>query len=224
MRPGYVLWFALCSVLFDAGLISAQQTPRDSAPPARYDAGVFANDTYTNECLGFSFPMPSGWLAKSQGISGIAKAIHLPGGGLNLLMIEHPKQGAFGNTITLYASPASEALGSAKDFVTRAVQTQVTRNPQNNQILRETFAVDYAGKHFFRADYKAAQPRASVRSFVFTRFRNYYLGEMIEAASPAELDSAADSLKRISFREDVPDPKCSTGEEARAGSRSHAPN
>ena len=58
-------------------------------------------------------------------------------------------------------------------------------------------------------------PRASFRSLVFTRFRDYYIGEMIEAASTEELDRAADSLKKISFREDVRDPKCATGEVAR---------
>jgi hypothetical protein len=212
----YVLRLSLCSLVLATGSVLAQQP--ESKPPAvpTYADGLFANNTYTNECMGISFTVPSGWLAKRQGFNGPSKAIHLPGGGLNLLMVEQPKQGTFGNTITLYAAPATEATGSAKDFVTHAVQTQVTRSPQNSEIVRETFPVDYAGKHFFRADYKTSKPRATVRSLIFTRFRDYYIGEMVEAGSTAELDSAIDSLKKISFREDVRDPKCATGEVARS--------
>ena len=145
--------------------------------------------------MGISFTVPSGWLAKRQGFNGPSKAIHLPGGGLNLLMIEQPRQGTFGNTITLYAAPATDATGSAKDFVAHAVQTQVTRSPQTSELVRDTFPVDYAGKHFFRADCKTSKPRAALRSMIFTRFRDYYIGEMVEAGSPAELDSAVDSLR-----------------------------
>jgi len=213
MRLTFLLPFILCFAVLTTGFILAQQSADKPAGALTYDAGVFANNAYTNECMGISFPVPSGWMAKR--INGPSKAIHLPGGGLNLLMIEQPRQGTFGNTITLYATPAIHATESAKEFVTQAIQTQVTHNPQNNQLVRETFAVDYAGKHFFRADYKTTLPRASLRSLIFTRFRDYYIGEMVEAGSAAELDKAVDSLKGISFREDVRDPKCATGEVAK---------
>jgi hypothetical protein len=216
MRVTFVSPFSLCSLILATGFVFAQQPAGKQPAAPTYDAGFFANNTYTNECMGISFTMPSGWLAKRQGFDGPSKAIHLPGGGLNLLMIEQPKQGTFGNTITLYAAPATEATGSAKDFVTHAVQTQVTRSPQNNELVRDTFPVDYAGKHFFRADYKTSKPRATLRSLIFTRFRDYYIGEMVEVGNTAELDSAIDSLKNISFREDVRDPKCATGQMARS--------
>lgn len=215
MRLTFLLPFFLGSALLTTRVALGYQSADKSAGAPTYDAGVFANSTYTNDCMGISFPVPSGWMAKRQAINGPSKAIHLPGGGLNLLMIEQPRQGTFGNTITLYASPAIDATESAKEFVTHAIQTQVTRNPQNNHLVRETYAVDYVGKHFFRADYKTTLPRASLRSLIFTRFRDYYLGEMVEAGSAAELDKAVDSLQGISFREDVRDPKCATGEVAK---------
>lgn len=215
MRLTFIVQFPLCCALLAPGFVFGQHPATQPPAAPTYDAGVFAHDTYTNECMGISFPVPSGWLAKSQGISGPAKAIHLPGGGLNLLMIEKPNPGTFGNLITLFATPATEPTGSARDFVTHAIETQIKHNPQNNQLVRETFPVEYAGKNFFRADFKTNMPRASFRSLVFTRFRDYYIGEMIEAASTEELDRAADSLKKISFREDVRDPKCATGEVAR---------
>ncbi len=216
MRVTFGLPFSLCSFVLATSFVLGQQP--GSKPPAAptYADGSFANNTYTNECMGISFTVPSGWLAKRQGFNGPSKAIHLPGGGLNLLMIEQPRQGTFGNTITLYAAPATDATGSAKDFVAHAVQTQVTRSPQTSELVRDTFPVDYAGKHFFRADCKTSKPRAALRSMIFTRFRDYYIGEMVEAGSPAELDSAVDSLKNISFGEDVRDPKCATGEAVRS--------
>jgi len=188
----------------------AQQPPPTAATAPRVDAGQYAHDTYSNECLGFSFHMPQGWLAKRQGISGPARAIHQAGGGLGLFMIEQPKQGTFGNTITLYATPVSDQNADAKEFVSHAAQAQTKRAPDKNKILRDTSVVEYGGKKFFRSDYKVSfsYGPAAYRSMVFTRFRNYLLGEMVNASSQDELNQAVDSLKGIAFREDVPNPTC----------------
>jgi hypothetical protein len=189
---------------------SAQEPKNAPTETPRVDLGAYASDTYTNECLGIAFHMPAGWVAKSQGVSGLSRAIHHPGGGLGLLMIEQPKQGTFGNTITLYAVAATDSKITAKDFVTNAVRTQISRAPDKNDLLRDTSAVDYGGKHFFRSDYKAALPygHSAYRAFVFTQFRGYFFGEMLSTGSAEELNRAADSLRGISFLEDVPNPKC----------------
>jgi len=201
---------AILLTFLATALVFAQQAPPVAATAPRLDEGQYAHDTYSNECLGFSFHMPAGWLAKSQGINGLARAIHQPGGGLGLLMIEQPKQGTFGNTITLYATATTAQNADPKEFVTHAVQAQLKHAPDKNQVLRDTSAVEYGGKKFFRSDYKAALPYGhdAYRSFVFTRFRNYFLGEMVNTGSQEELDHAVDSLKGISFREDVPNPSC----------------
>ncbi len=189
---------------------AAQQSPPAAAAAPRVDAGQYMHETYTNECLGFSFHLPAGWLAKNQGINGPARAIHQAGGGLGLFMIEQPKQGTFGNTITLYATPANQQNADPKEFVSHAVQAQVKRAPDQNKLLRDTGAVEYGGKKFFRSDYKVSfsYGRDSYRSLVFTRFRNYLIGEMVNAGSQEELNQAVDSLKGISFREDVHNPTC----------------
>ncbi len=188
----------------------AQQPPPTAGTAPRVDAGQYMHDTYSNECLGFSFRMPQGWLAKRQGISGPARAIHQVGGGLGLFMIEQPKQGTFGNTITLYATPANEQTAGAKEFVSHAVGAQIKHAPDKNKLLRDTGLVEYGGKKFSRSDYKVSfsYGPAAYRSLVFTRFRNYLIGEMVNASSQEELNQAVDSLKGISFREDTPDPSC----------------
>src|SRR5215813_13840046 len=143
----------------------AQQTPSATATEPRFDAGQYANDTYSNECLGFSFHMPSGWLAKSQGISGLARAIHEKGGGLGLLMIEQPKPGRFGNIISLYATETTAQHSDPKEFVSNAVQAQVKRAPNQGELVRDATSVEYGGRKFFRADYKAALPFGNTTAF-----------------------------------------------------------
>ena len=144
-------------------------------------------------------------MAKSQGISGPARAIHQQGGGLGLLMIEQPKPGTFGNTITLYATAGSDQNEDAKEFVNHAIQAQTKHAPEKNEVLRDASALEYGSKKFFRSDYKAALPygHTAYRSFVFTHFRNYFIGEIVNTGSQAELDHAVDSLKGIPFREDT---------------------
>ena len=200
---------ALVFLVLATALAFAQQTPPAATTAPRVDAGQYAHDTYSNECLGFSFHMPQGWLAKRQGISGPARAIHQAGGGLGLFMIEQPNQGTFGNTITLYATTANDKNGP-KEFVSDAVQAQIKRAPEKNKLLRDTGLVEYGGKKFFRSDYKVSfsYGRDAYRSLVFTRFRNYLIGEMVNTGSQEELNRAIDSLKGISFREDVPNPSC----------------
>jgi hypothetical protein len=201
-------------VILAQSIASAQEPKSAATETPRFDLGSYASDTYTNECLGISFHMPAGWLAKSQGVSGVSRAIHHPGGGLGLLMIEQPKPGTFGNTITLYAVAATDPKIAARDFVTNAVQTQISRVPDKNELLGDTSAVDYGGKHFFRSDYKATLPygHSAYRAFVFTQFRGYYVGEMVSTGSAEELNRAVDSLRGILFLEDVPNPKCKTGQ------------
>ena len=197
-------------VVIATAVAFAQQPATAPTAAPRFDAGQYAHDTYSNECLGFSFHMPAGWLAKSQGINGLARAIHQQGGGLGLLMIEQPKQGTFGNTITIYATAATDQIAGAKEFVSHAVQTQTQHARDKNEVLRDASAVEFGGKKFFRSDYKAALPygHTAYRSFVFTRFRNYFIGEMVNTGSEEELNHAVDSLKGISFLEDTPNPSC----------------
>ena len=200
--------FVLACILASALAFARQSSPAATAAP-RFDAGQYAHDTYSNDCLGFSFHMPDGWLAKSQGVNGLARAIHQQGGGLGLLMIEQPKQGTFGNTITLYATEARDQ--TPKEFVSNAVQAQIKHAPAKNELLRDAAVVEYGGKKFFRSDYKAALPyggHSAYRSLVFTRFRNYFIGQMVSTGSEKELDHAVDSLKGISFLADTPNPSC----------------
>jgi TonB family protein len=77
------------------------------------------------------------------------------------------------------------------------------------ELVRETYAVDYGGKIFFRADYnQKLNVRTPYKSLVFTKFRGFYIGEVLSAESSGALELAASSLNGISFGEDEPNSKC----------------
>ncbi len=168
---------------------------------------------YTNECLGFWFTLPDGWEINNIGRTAPEKAIHLPGGSLGLLLIDQHTSRPLGNRIALMANPATDSAVTAKDFVNSAVQSQINLNPQKRQLLRGAYPVDYAGKQFFRSDYKQSfsDGRSSYEVFVFAKFRGYFIGESVSAGSPEEMDQGVGSLRNLVFQQDQPNPDCVMG-------------
>jgi TonB family protein len=186
------------------------QQSSDSAPNTlAYENGTIANNSYTNECFGFSLTIPDGWQLNTQVVGPDAKGRHTPGGGLVLLVIERHKDGAFGDRIVLTASDASGLPPTVQEFVSGSVQQQIKSDPEHRELLRDAHIVDYAGKHFARADYKQRLgERPLYLSFVYTKFRGHYIGETLMSGSPEGLEESANSLQYSSFREDQPNSKC----------------
>lgn len=198
--------FAVCGIL--AGVASAQAS--NSAPPAapEYENGSLANNSYSNECFGFSIPIPDGW--QSNPVSPDGRAKHLPGGGIALLVVRQPQPApATGNTIILTARDTMGSAPTVKEFVSATVHSQVNADKEHRELLRDAFPVDYAGQHFFRAEYKLSTNGQQIFSgFAYTKFRGYYIGATLVAGSAEGLEESAKALNHISFREDTPDPKC----------------
>jgi TonB family protein len=223
-------WFCAVAVgLLAAALTSAQQPGNDSPstpsnPPSgtlssgrsasgtlTFENGTVANGVYSNECFGFSMPIPAGWEVDSAVTAG-GKARHRSDKGLVLLFLsQHPsQQGQLPGRIILSAWDSAGRPGNAQDFVFNAVRAQISVIAEKRELVRATFAVDYGGRRFFRSDYKAPL-RDNIplyMAYVYTEFRGYFIGETLAAASPEGLDEAADSLQQISFQDDQPNPKC----------------
>ena len=201
-------WF--CTVA--AGLLTtvftfAQQPGADSSNPLAFENGTIANGIYTNECFGFSLPIPAGWEVNDAVTAG-GKARHRSDGSLVLLFLHG--QGKLPGRIIFSARNSTDHTGNAQDFVSDAVRAQTNSPTEKRELVRYTFAVDYGGRHFFRSDYKAMM-RDNIPlyfAYVYTEFRGYFIGETLAAASPEGLDQAANSLQQISFREDEPKSKC----------------
>jgi TonB family protein len=200
----------LLSFALAPALVCGQQPGNNSAVTLAYENGRIENNTYTNECLGFSLAIPDGWQVNSQLLGADGKASHVAKGVLFLLVIDQQKPGSALKRVGLYARDASASAASAQEFVSAAIHGQVTLDPEHRQLVRDTFSVDYGGKHFSRADYKQTLANGTTfyLAFIYTKFRGYYIGGNLAAGSPDELDQSANSLQHISFLEDVPNPKC----------------
>ncbi len=201
------LHFVVIAVLTHA-FARAQQPSNDSPNTLTFENGTVANGIYSNECFGFSLPIPAGWEVNDAVTAG-GKARHRSDKSLLLLYLY--QQGKPGGII-LNAWDSAGHSGNAQDFVSDAVRAQSNFQTEKRELVRETFAVDYGGRHFFRSDYKAMMRDTPVYlAYVFTEFRGYFIGETLASSSPAGLDEAASSLQRISFQEDQVNPKCVMG-------------
>ncbi len=187
-----------------------------SVPPdnLRFDRGTIAGGTYTNGCLGLTFSIPDGWdLSSIPGLTS-GHALHLPGGGLRLLIIGRHREDSFGDQISLDANDASKnPTLTAEAFVRGAAQSLVNVDREKREIVHDAFVTEYAGKQFYRVDYKQSISNgvALYIGYAYTKFGGYFIGVTVAATSPERLNEAADSLKGISFQRDSPSSSCVVG-------------
>lgn len=198
---------ALATTLAFAQTTDSAQTPDNASSSAlNFENGVIANGTYSNECLGFSLPLPAGWKIDESIIAG-GRARHRSDKSLVLLFLR--KEGDPISRIILSASAPADETSSARDFVSSAVHEQIKVSP-DRELVREAAAVDFGGQHFIRADYKGmlGGKQPVYFGYVYSKFRGYMIGETIVATTPQGLDEAASSLQAISFQTDQINPKC----------------
>jgi TonB family protein len=197
-------------VVMGCGIALAQQPSNGSSAMLAYENGRIENSVYTNECFGFSFAIPDGWHIITQALGNDAKGIHTGKGALVLLMLDQKKEGSLGNAITLNTFDASIYDKTVRELVSRYARVYVNADRDYREIARDTYSVEYAGRTFSRADIKHTMRGGSVlyEAFVYTKFREYYIGGFLSAGTPEGLELAAKSLQGISFHEDEPNPKC----------------
>ncbi|MFZ0800081.1 MAG: energy transducer TonB [Terriglobales bacterium] len=205
-------WFCVVGVgLLAATLASAQQPGNDSSNTLKFENGTIANGVYSNECFGFSFQIPAGWEVNDAVTAG-GKARHRSDKSLVLLFLH--QQGKLPGRIILSALDSAGHIGGPQEFVTIAVRAQINSPTEKRELVRYTFAVDYGGRRFFRSDYKApmSDNTSLYFAYVYTEFRGYFIGETLAAASPEELDEAANSLRAVSFQQNEINPTCAMGD------------
>jgi hypothetical protein len=196
--------FCACAVLA-CGVAGAQQPSNGSSDSQAYENGSIANNVYTNECFGFSLPIPDGWHQNTQFVGADARAKHTTKGSLILLMILRQQT----SSIALQATDATLYAPTVQEFVSNSLHEQVHLDQEHREVLKDTYSIDFGGKLFSRADYKQMMNQVPVYiAFVYTRFRGYYVGETIIAKSADGLKESASSLQHIAFLEDVPNSKC----------------
>ena len=198
-------WFhSVATAVLFSSLAGAQNAGTAINKPGP-ESGTIFNNTYTNEFLGFSFPIPDGWQVNRDGVAAgrEGEAKQLPGGGLELLVVDRETGKPFRNRILVLALDADGLSTTIQSFVSQIVRGQI--NDTGGEIVREPFPVDFAGQHFFRADYKQVfNGGTQSGAFVCTKFRGYFLGWTFVAGSPEELEGFVKSLQRLSFGDDKP--------------------
>jgi TonB family protein len=197
-----------------AQAVAFSQVAANSADPLWFDKGVIIDGVYTNQCLGFSFPIPAGWQRNAIPGRAEGRALHLPGGALALLMLHHGGMAQpLGDGISLMASDASKSSMAVQESVGAAMRNMVSGDPLRREMTRDAVAVKYGGRIFVRADYKQAFTDGPTQygAYVYTIFRGYLMGGTMNAGSPDALNAAVDSLAQISFQEDVPSANCVMG-------------
>lgn len=199
-------------ILFFAIGVAAQIADGGPEPP-RYDRGIIANGTYTNDCLGFSLAIPDGWEIGNYPTKAPGIAMHVPGGGLALLTL-HRREVPTGESLTLIARDTSaNPAVTPEQVVTLSAEKLINLDPQRREVTRAAYPVDYGGKHFSRLDYKQTLSDGSARyqGYVYTKFRGYLIGGQPVAKSPEELNDAVNVMQKITFRNDHPNPACVAG-------------
>ena len=200
-------------VLIFVATFTHGQEPVPTGPP-RFDIGTIDAGFYINNCLGFSYPIPEGWEINNEILGTSPGAAKHDGGGLILLIVDQHTKRPFFNRMVLSATDSTAVALDTSEFVSRFVHAQTKDDQSGRKILKESYAVDLAGKQFFRADFTDSHPDATLyKTFLATKFRNHFLGWTIVAGSADEVDLAAGSLKKAVFQQDQVDRTCVMGAE-----------
>lgn len=211
-------WFRIAVAGMVASSFSFAQQASNSPEVLELANGVIANGVYSNECLGFSLPIPAGWEVDTKAVGAGGRAKRLPGGALTLLFLRPQGKPSDVSLIHLQTFDPTAQTDSVQDYVSRLVHQQARTVRMEDgtliekELVRDASPVDYGGRHFFRAEFKQSfRGDTFYVGYVYTKFRGYFIGEELVARSPEELNRAADFLLPISFREDERDPRCLQG-------------
>ncbi len=200
-------------VALSMSAIVAAQTPSADPGIHFFSDGTIADGVYTNQCLGFSLPIPSGWEIRIHdgSLGDYWRNRSLPSPGYQLLILDLNPASSLPRRIALTEPTPFPKPPSAKDYVNTFVRDEV--KAAGRELIYDAVEVKYGGQTFYRSDYKATYRDGKVLyfAFIYTLFRKRLIGESITAGSQAELDQSADSLQYMAFGEDQVDPKCVDG-------------
>jgi hypothetical protein len=204
--------FVIAMMSFVSILATAQPSGSVRSSPHTYENGFIKERIYTNECLGFSYQIPAGWEINPLfgGANGKARNV---GGWLQVLSLRRPNNNL--GSISLEATSAAGKGANPQDFVFSQVEKVMDAPAVGRELIANAFSVEYSDRPFSRADYKGlpGYSGTSYTSLVYTKFRGFFVGAIITADSPKDLDQAADSLRGFLFGKDQVDPNCVMGPE-----------
>jgi TonB family protein len=207
MKRRWIWSCTVAAVLLATALSSAQQHGNNSSSTLAFENGTIVNGVYSNECFGFSLPIPAGWVINDTVTPG-GEAIHSPSK-KDLILLFLEREDKTPGRIILSAWDSASHSGNVQDFVSEE-RPQGDQATEKNEPVQNTFAVDYGSRHFFRSNQKSfvVDNITWYSAKIYTEFRGYFIGANFLSTSPVGLEEAAKSLQKISFQEDQANVKC----------------
>lgn len=201
----------LTSIFLLFTLATAHSQEASTPGPQTFDHGIIDTGFYINHCLGFSYPIPEGWKVNAAALGSPPGVAKREPGGLILLILDQRASPALVNRMILSATDTRNLNFDTKEFVSRFVHLAPSGpNAWSRKILQEPYPADFAGKRFFRSDFADTRSEVTVyKAYISTKFRGYFLNWTIGANSADELETLVDSLRKLVFYQDEPDPGCS---------------
>lgn len=203
----------LVMLLLTASLVRGQQPNPPHSP--RFDQGTVTNNTYSNDCLGFSYPIPESWQINSDALGApLGGAKHVGTSGLLLLIVDQHTGMSVRNRIVVGAVDAKGMTLDTAAFVNQSVSRQIsnTNEAGTHQLVKAAFPVELAGQPFFRSDFKTITPDITLyKAVIGKKFRGFFLAWTVVSPSPQGLDQGVASLQHLVFQPDQPNPSCLLG-------------
>jgi hypothetical protein len=178
-------------------ILSAAYVVGQDAVSPKLDAANGGDVAYSNGCLGLVYQLPDGW---------------------KFAKIAEARTGHQSNQkMTLFRVKRKSADGPAESLELDVLQTPTLKHPNmerftillalslvrvdstDNKITRDAYPVTIAGRSFFRSDLSSGDKVVSVFA---TWYRGYAVVAWASAASPQDLEDAANALGVLSFGED----------------------
>jgi hypothetical protein len=190
------------AVLTGVILSAAHAVGQDAVSP-KLDAANGGDAAYSNECLGLVYRLPDGWKFAKIAEAGTGHQSN--------------------QKMTLFRVKRKSADGPAESLELDVLQTPTLEHPNmerftillalsfvhvdsaNNKITRNAYPVTIAGRSFFRSDLRNGDKELSLFA---TWYRGYAVVAWASAASPQDLEDAANALGGLSFGEDKRTAEC----------------
>ena len=190
------------ATILTAVILSASYVVGQDAISPKLDATNGDDTAYSNECLALEYRLPDGW---------------------KFAKITQARTGHQPNQKILFRVKRNSVAAPAESLELDVLQTPTLKHPNmerftillalsfvhgdsaNNKITRNAYPVTIAGRGFFRSDLSSGDKALSLFS---TWYRGYAVVASASAASPQDLEDAANALGVLSFGEDKRTAEC----------------
>ena len=178
-------------------LLAAQENPSITAKNVQTPLnGGVSGATYTNNFLGFSYPLPEGFFPNNEVPTKSDKS-----GTYYLLIADRNTDTSFKSRFIIVADSSDayrQPLLSLKDYVAKLV-TQ-TAKVENSEVIKESAPFDFPGREFYSATYKQTSGSTMLHKiWISALVRSYFVSWIFVSNSYSQLNEIAASVRQTNF-------------------------